>query len=230
MRSIICYIISKIKGSKFEIDKNIPIGYLISISTRKFLELVVGLVVFKRRQLVYVHPSSKIKCRKKIRFGKNLRLDRNCFIDALSVNGLSFGDNCSVGKNTTIECTGSISHIGLGLNIGNNVGLGTHGFFGCAGGIEIGSDTIFGNYVSIHSENHNFQNMEIPIRLQGVNRKGIKIGENCWIGAKVTILDGAKIGNGCVVAAGAVVKDVFPDNCVIGGVPAKVIKYREVKL
>ena len=46
-----------------------------------------------------------------------------------------------------------------------------------------------------------------------------------WIATDVK-LDGAKIGNGCVVAAGAVVKGSFPDNCVLGGVPAKVIKCR----
>lgn len=67
----------------------------------------------------------------------------------------------------------------------------------------------------------------MPIRQQGVYGKGIKIGKNCWIGAKATFLDGTVIGNGCVVAAGAVVKGNFPDNSIIGGVPAKIIKMRE---
>ena len=52
------------------------------------------------------------------------------------------------------------------------------------------------------------------------------IGSNCWIGAKATILDGVHIGDGCIVAAGAVVTKSFPDNVIIGGVPAKIIKYR----
>lgn len=85
------------------------------------------------------------------------------------------------------------------------------------GFLEIGDDTIFGNYVSIHPENHNYHNTNIPIRLQGVNGVGVKIGKNCWIGAKVTILDGTIIGDNSVVAAGAVVRGQFPDNCVIGG-------------
>ena len=119
-----------------------------------------------------------------------------------------------------------MSCLGKGLIVGDNVGLGTHGFWGCAGGIEIGSDVIFGNYVSLHSENHNFKDLIKPIRLQGVNHKGIKIGSNCWIGSKVTILDGATIGNGCIIAAGAVLKGIFPDNVIIGGVPARILKYR----
>lgn len=49
---------------------------------------------------------------------------------------------------------------------------------------------------------------------------GVKIGNNCWIGAKAIILDGTKIGNGCIIAAGSVVRGEFPDNVIIGGVPA----------
>jgi len=54
-----------------------------------------------------------------------------------------------------------------------------------------------------------------------------KVGRNCWIGAKATFLDGAEIGDGCVVAAGALVRGKFPNNCIIGGVPAKILKMRE---
>ena len=104
------------------------------------------------------------------------------------------------------------------MRVGNYVGLGTHGHYGSGMGfLEIGDDTIFGNYVSIHPENHNYHNTNIPIRLQGVNGVGVKIGKNCWIGAKVTILDGTIIGDNSVAAAGAVVRGQFPDNCVIGG-------------
>ena len=92
--------------------------------------------------------------------------------------------------------------------------------------MTIGDDTITGAYLSIHPENHNFDDISSAIRLQGVTRKGISIGKNCWIGAKVTILDGANIGDGCVIAAGAVVNQSFSDNQIIGGIPAKVIGSR----
>ena len=135
--------------------------------------------------------------------------------------------NVSLGKFTTIECTGSLKFIGDGLYVGNNVGLGTHGFFGCAGGVRIGNDTIFGNFVSIHSENHNFSDPDTPIRLQGVNRLGIVIGSNCWIGAKVTILDGVIIENGVVIAAGSLLtKGYYKKDSIYAGVPAKFIKMR----
>jgi acetyltransferase-like isoleucine patch superfamily enzyme len=107
------------------------------------------------------------------------------------------------------------------------VGLGSNNFYGCAGGIEIGDDTIIGNFVSLHAENHNYEDLDRLIRLQGVKHIGIKIGKNCWIGAKVTILDGAIIEDGCVIAAGALVPaGVYRSNGIYGGVPSRLIKYR----
>ena len=159
--------------------------------------------------------------------GENVKIARNCYIDALSLNGISFGSAVSIQKNVSIECTGSIKDIGVGLLLGNNVGIGSNSFLGCAGGVEIGDDTIIGNFVSFHSENHNFEELNIPTRLQGVNREGIIIGKNCWIGAKVTILDGTVVGDDCVIAAGAVLTGKnYGDRVVIAGVPARVIRER----
>lgn len=142
------------------------------------------------------------------------------------IGGVKCGKNVHFGEKTTMRVTGSLKYIGKGIVIGDNVGLGTHGYFGGAGGVVIGNDCIFGNYVSVHPENHNYDNPDVPIRLQGVNHKGITIGNNCWIGAKTTILDGTVIGDGCIVAAGAVVSGKFPGNVILGGVPARIIKKR----
>ena len=219
-------LISRIKGENFVLDEKIPLNYLLGLVSGRTFMLIYGICKFRRFGRIFIHRTSRIKCPSKIVTIGNLTVDRGCYIDALSIDGIKFGNNVSIGKNTVIECTGTIKLLGKGLSVGNNVGLGTHGFFGCAGGIIIGDDTIFGNYVSLHSENHNFAEYDVPIRLQGVNRKGIRIGCNCWIGAKATILDGAEIGDGCIVAAGAVVRGKFPSNSIIGGVPAKIIKSR----
>lgn len=225
-RKIIDTIITKIKGEEFILDRQIPIGYICALVLRRFMMLIVGTIKMRHLGHIFIHWSSKIKCPSKIALNGNLSIDCQCYIDALSEEGICFGNNVSIGKNTTIECTGSLKSLGKGLRIGDNVGLGTHGFLGCAGGIVIGRNTIFGNYVSLHSENHNYADTTIPIRLQGVNRKGIIIGEDCWIGAKATILDGTVLGKGCIVAAGAVVRGEIPSYSIVGGVPAKIIKSR----
>jgi len=221
-------IVKKLIGRDFLIDENIPFWYMLKYMLSRFISLLYGMMLFHSFKTVFVHPSAVIKCRGKISFGRNLNIERGCYIDALSKKGLLLGDNVSFGYHTCLRVSGTLRVIGNGITIGNNVGLGSHGFYGCGvGSLEIGDDCIFGNYVSIHPENHNYADLSVPIRLQGVSSSGgVKIGNNCWIGAKAAILDGTKIGNGCIVAAGAVVKGEFPDNVIIGGVPAKILKHR----
>lgn len=219
-------LIKKFRGNDYAIDNNIPKAYLFNLFLGKLISLCYGMLYLRTLNIVFICPSSTIKVKSKFLGGNRIQIGPRCYIDALSMEGIICGKNVSIGRNTTIIVTGSLRQLGKGITIGNNVGLGTHGFFGGAGGLEIGDDTIFGNYVSVHPENHNYNNPLIPIRLQGVNHKGIKIGKGCWIGAKATIFDGTIIGDGCIVAAGAVVSGKFPDNVIIGGVPAKIIKNR----
>lgn len=229
LRKIISKIIYKVKGDGFKLDNHISSSYLFSEVTKRVLMFIRGTLTFtKNKGLLFVGKGVTLRAKHLIAFGKGVSIDDRCFIDALSENGIHFGNNVSLGKRTVIECSGSLRHIGKGLIVGNDVGLGRDCFYGCAGGIIIGSDTIIGNYVSFHSENHNSSILDIPIRLQGVNHIGISIGKNCWLGAKVTILDGVFLGDGCIVAAGAVLSaGVYESNTIYGGVPAKIIKKRE---
>lgn len=223
---IINFLISKVKGESFIIDKNIPFTYLLRFFFVKFCSLMYG--ILRIRSFSYIHPSTTIKAPSKLKVGKNFSVAQGCYIDALSKKGLICGNNVSLGYFTHIELTGSLKCLGQGMLVGNNVGLGSHGHYGSgAGFLQIGDNTIFGNYVSIHPENHNFSRNDLPIRLQGVNGKGVKIGSDCWIGAKVTILDGAVIGDHSIVAAGAVVIGHFPPYSIIGGIPAKILKKRK---
>jgi acetyltransferase-like isoleucine patch superfamily enzyme len=226
--NLVSRIVSYLKGEEYIIDPHIPASYIVQLLFKKGIDFLRGILTFRKiSPKVFISANCNIICRSKITLSGTINIDRGVFIDALSVRGIYFGDNVSIGKYTTIECTGSLRELGYGLTVGNNVGMGTHGFWGCAGGIQIGNDTIFGNYVSLHAENHNFDDITIPIRKQGVNRKGIKIGNNCWIGAKVTILDGVSIEDGCIIAAGSVLKQgIYISNSIYGGVPAKFIKKR----
>lgn len=75
---------------------------------------------------------------------------------------------------------------------------------------------------------HEMSRRDIPMRLQGDSvSKPVVIGDDVWIGARSIILKGVHIGKGAVIAAGAVVTKDVPEYAIVGGVPAKVIKYRE---
>lgn len=222
-------IISKIKGKQYAIDYRISSSYLLLLLCVRVLMFLRGKSSFIRNQgMLFIGKSVSVRAKRLISFGKGISIDDGCFIDALSSEGIVFGNNVSLGKRTVIECSGSLRHLGVGLVVGDDVGLGRDCYYGCAGGIRIGSDTIIGNFVSFHSENHNSSHIEIPIRLQGVNHKGIIIGSNCWFGAKVTVLDGAIVQDGCIFAAGSIVTaGIYQENGIYGGVPAKLIRIRK---
>lgn len=230
MRKIVNFIISKLKHEKYELDSRISVSELLGLCLNKLIMLIRGFflrVFFKKvKGLLFIGKRVKIKSYKKITFNGTAIIDDNSFINAMSSNGIVIGKNFTLGRNSVIECTGVIRNIGDGVVIGNNVGISANAFIGARAKITIGDDTIIGPGVSLHSENHIFDNMNVPIRLQGEKRKGITIGKNCWIGARVTILDGVTIGDGCVIAAGSVVTKNIEDNSIVGGVPARLIKRR----
>lgn len=140
------------------------------------------------------------------------------------ISGLfNIGKGFSVGSFSIIEVTKNKVNTKSKISIGENTGFSEFSYINGSGGLEIGDNVISGQYLSIHPENHNIK-PEVLYRHSGVTNQGIKIGNNVWIGSKVTILDGSEIGDNCVIAAGAVVKGIFKNNVLIGGVPAKILK------
>jgi acetyltransferase-like isoleucine patch superfamily enzyme len=222
IKSLLEFTVLKIKGRSIAFDEAVGNIDLLGLIVRQSLAALRGLLTF--RKLVILGSSVTILSKYNISIDKGVSIGSYSLLDALGREGLCIGSGSSIGSFSIIKVSGTLTSLGKGINIGANVGIGDFAHIGGAGGVTIGSDTIAGAYLSIHPENHVFSDTKKLIRNQGVTRKGIKIGQNCWIGAKVTILDGSIVGDGCVIAAGAVVSGIFPDNVIIGGVPAKIIK------
>jgi len=113
------------------------------------------------------------------------------------------------------------------LKLGRNVGISPQTQFNAAGGIEIGDDTLIGPGCTFWSVNHRFQDGRVPIRLQGYDAQPIVVGRDCWIAARAIVLPGVHIGDGSIVAAGAVVNRTCEPGSILAGVPAKVIGRRD---
>lgn len=129
------------------------------------------------------------------------------------------------GENINIE-KGANFGTGKNIEIGNNSGIGVNCYI--RGPLKIGNDVMMGPEVIILTNSHNFDSLDMPMNLQGNNDpKKVIIGNDVWIGTRVIILPGVKVGDGAILGAGAIVtKDVEP-YAIVGGNPAKVIKYRK---
>lgn len=129
----------------------------------------------------------------------------------------------STGENINIE-HGAYFGSGKDIEIGHNSGIG----FNCRvyGPLKIGDDVMMGPDVMIFTQNHKTESLDIPMRLQTAPKEAVCIGDDVWIGARAIILPGKKIGKGVIIGAGAVVTKDVPDYAVVGGNPAKIIKFR----
>lgn len=128
------------------------------------------------------------------------------------------GDNVNVEK-------GAYFATGGGISIGKGSGLGVN----CLvhGPLEIGEKVMMGPDVVILTHTHNIDRTDIPMGDQGSRVAKVIIGNDVWIGMRSIIMPGVRIGNGAVIGAGAVVTKDVPDYAIVGGVPARVIKYRK---
>lgn len=114
------------------------------------------------------------------------------------------------------------------ISIGDRSSLGDRNMIVAAGGLEIGADVMIGPEVMIFTQNHEITPIEEKLIEGTIQTKKVTIGDDVWIGARVILLPGAKIGRGTVIAAGAVVPGKeYPENVILGGNPAKIIKGRD---
>lgn len=136
----------------------------------------------------------------------------------LRIAGAEIGDGVSINGHSWFYGGGKIS-----IGAATWVGVGCKFYSVKGNSIEIGSNCDIAPEVSFVPGTHK---LGPAARRAGEGySRDIKVGNGCWIGAKTTILGGVSIGSGVVIAAGSVVKDNLPDNCLAAGVPAAPKKF-----
>jgi acetyltransferase-like isoleucine patch superfamily enzyme len=148
-----------------------------------------------------------------------------------------------VGKRAEVTCTRGLGHMELGrwvwigdgnairchegsLRIGDKVVLGTSNTVNSYLDVDIGEGCLLADWVYIGDFDHRYEDVDVPIRKQGIVTSRVRVGPGCWIGEKATILRGANVGQGSVIGAHAVVKGDIPPYSVAVGIPARVVKKR----
>lgn len=187
-----------------------------------------------------------------IEIGDRVFIDRNAHINSATQQRTEVGNNriyikdgVRIGYGVRLRCQGKNSNIylkeevmleaGVDLRSLDNglIEIGHHTYMGpyvCIAGpgpVKIGNHCLIASNSGIYGNNHCYNDPMRNISEQGTTSQGITIGDDCWLGTGVKVLDGVTIGQGCVIGAGAVVTKDVPPYSVAVGVPAKVISQRK---
>jgi acetyltransferase-like isoleucine patch superfamily enzyme len=165
--------------------------------------------------------------RLKLRWGKRLQTDGLCFVGpgvTLEIGRdavLRLGRWSWIGHGTKIR-----AHEGI-VEIGAKTVLGQECTISSFQSVRIGRECILADRVMLIDFDHGVVEVERPIRLQGIYKRDVQVGHNCWIGYGACILRGATVGDNCIVGTSTVVTKDVPSNAVVGGVPARLLRMRE---
>jgi acetyltransferase-like isoleucine patch superfamily enzyme len=163
---------------------------------------------------------------------------RKLFKPRLKLDGLAFiGPRVvlQIGRNARIEL-GRWSWIGHGtkirchegvVSIGAKTVMGQECTISAFQHVSIGRECVIADRVMLIDFDHGMVEVERPVRLQGIYKRDVTVGNNVWIGYGACILRGVTVGDNAVVGTGAVVTKDVPANAVVAGVPARVIRMRE---
>jgi acetyltransferase-like isoleucine patch superfamily enzyme len=133
-----------------------------------------------------------------------------------------FGEGCVVDRGFDLECRGVV-------DVGDRTVFGHHCTVAADQSIVIGRGCLLAEMVSVRDHDHAFADPHRAVLDQGRSTAPVRIGDNVWLGAKVTVTKGVTIGSNVVVGAHAVVTADLPDGCVAVGIPARVIGPRDGK-
>jgi acetyltransferase-like isoleucine patch superfamily enzyme len=165
--------------------------------------------------------------RRKLRFRGKLRLDGLAFVGP--------GVTIQVAKGAHLEL-GRWSWVGHGcklrchegeISIGAKSVLGQECTISAYKHVSIGRECVIADRVMMIDFDHGMVEVDRPIRLQGIYKRDVVVGNNVWIGYGASILRGVTVGDNAVIGTGAVVTKDVPANAIVGGVPARLIRMRE---
>jgi acetyltransferase-like isoleucine patch superfamily enzyme len=163
----------------------------------------------------------------KLRYGRRLRTDGICFICP--------GVKLEIGRRATLRI-GRWAWIGQGskirvhegeVSIGPKTVIGQDCTISAFQHVSLGRECILADRVMLIDFDHGVTEVERPIRLQGIYKRDVRIAHNVWIGYGACVLRGVTIGENSIVGTNSVVTKDVPENAVVAGVPAQLLRMRE---
>jgi acetyltransferase-like isoleucine patch superfamily enzyme len=133
---------------------------------------------------------------------------------------MEIGRSVWIGEGCALRC-----HEGS-FRLGDRVVMGGYNTLHAYLDLDVGEDCIFADWIYVTDFDHRYRNVDTPIQKQGLVYSPVRIGRDCWVGTKVSVLRGASVGEGSVLGAHAVVRGDVPAYSVAVGAPARVVKRR----
>jgi acetyltransferase-like isoleucine patch superfamily enzyme len=193
------------------------VGYGLRSAAYGCLFRRMGRGVILGRGLTLRHPGA-------ITLGNRVAIDDYAMLDASGAGeeGVILGEEVMVSRNCVIQAKGGSVRIGDRCDIGCNTVITG------AMGIQLGRAVLIAANCYLGGARYVAEQPDLPIMDQGTYSRGpVVIEDGVWLGAGATVLDGVRIGRGCIVGAGAVVTKELPAFAVAAGVPARVVRIRE---
>lgn len=207
-----------IKGLRFEHVAMVLRGLLWQLTRMRF----DGLILKGRGARIFLD--------RRVRFQGVMKVGHFATLDLRRTASGQLGSRFVLGDHSVFRASGSSDFICPYVEIASHVSFGPYCNIGGGFGLTIGANVIAGPYVSIHPESHMYAS-HMPIRDQPVIGKGICIEEDCWLGAKSTILDGSHLGSGTIIGALCLVAgaETTKDGIYVG-IPSRLVRVRESKV
>jgi len=189
----------------------------------------IGLRSALYRLMLRMDGSAGIERNVRLRFASLIRLGDGSYLDeGVYIHACPAG--VEIGSNTLVM-HGAVLHVynfrnlpHAGIRIGRDSLIGEYTVIRGQGGVTLGDRVYTSPMTQIIAVNHVFDDPHQPFIQQGITAEGIVIEDDVWLGAAAVVTDGVHIGQGAVIAAGAVVTHDVPPHTVVGGVPARVLR------
>lgn len=169
------------------------------------------------RNVVLRHP-------RRMRLGNHVTVDDNCVLDARGAGqgGLVLEDDVLINRNCMLLAkTGPI-------HFGRRTSLGSNSVVVSMDGVELGEAVLTAGGCYLSAGAYRFESSAAVMDQEAYTKGPIHIGDKAWLGTRVTVLDGVRIGSGAVIGACALVNRDIPEQAIAVGVPARVVRIRKV--
>jgi acetyltransferase-like isoleucine patch superfamily enzyme len=170
----------------------------------------------------FIGQGVKIISPHRLRFGRMCYVGARTYIDAHAKLGVQLGASVTIREGCIIQCRSGLNEPGESLRIGERAFIGPYCKIGVGGSIEIGANAQLGFAVAINAESHISDGSSFTSGK--VSRRGVRIGDDVWIGDGAVILDGVEIGRGAVIGAGSVITRSVEAGRVVAGEPGRVLR------